>query len=334
MKGRRPWQCKAQRRPCGGEVEPRRGGCLDPRRRQRTRRAGWRRYSSSLVSQSAHVRGVRVRAKLVAVANLDVLVPGLVLSISPESPSVAANYAGGSSVIPKIDLCGFFSCRAVSTMGRREHGADARRRCIPAGRASRARCGAGSRRSCMDRACAAACRAVRVHMLQLRGSERRLEWRRLCGRLTITAEQAAGRVRPPAGVHRRRRPAEKDRPSDDVPRCRPEPALALLSGLPRPPRLPLLLRRFLMPAVSSSVGADCSSKLDVGELVGGARRGVAGRVWCGSRWNRSSACTPSSCLGARPRRPRSAETCTESTCERVRTTCSMSTRVQTSIVSR
>jgi hypothetical protein len=63
----------------------------------------------------------------------------------------------------------------------------------------------------MDRACAAACHAVRVHILQLRGRERRLERRRPRGRLTITAEQAAGRVRPPAGVHQRRRPRREVR---------------------------------------------------------------------------------------------------------------------------
>jgi hypothetical protein len=67
----------------------------------------------------------RIREELVAVARLDVLVPGWSrnedLLTSSEWRSVAANYAGGASVMPKVDLCGFFSCRAVSTMGRKEH---------------------------------------------------------------------------------------------------------------------------------------------------------------------------------------------------------------------
>jgi hypothetical protein len=69
-------------------------------------------------------------------------------------------------------------------------------------------------------------------------------------------------------------------------RPEPEPVLVLLralpSGLPRPPRLPLPLRRFFVPG-SSSASAGRASKLDVDGLVGGARSGIAGRAWCGSR---------------------------------------------------
>jgi hypothetical protein len=61
-------------------------------------------------------------------------------------------------------------------------------------------------------------------------------------------------------------PAEKYEPSDNVPCRRPEPALALLGRLPRPPRLPVPLCRFFMPASSSSASAGCASKFDVGAV--------------------------------------------------------------------